>query len=198
MMETEPDKVPEGPRAKKLRQILAKSVDMTLQNVSYDKLAQCFPQLHRDAPESLKAAHEQVNLFLMSTIEEEFETIIRTRELMGRLNELDRLIEEAKAGSARNGAYNPDKVTPEASVRSQMVPLKRMELQRLRNELFRTEAENKDLMKEVKQRKEEASEATKVLKTLTDDFDKAVQIATQIRMQDIHHSVTEFNPRLQT
>ncbi|RUS35106.1 hypothetical protein BC938DRAFT_475841 [Jimgerdemannia flammicorona] len=170
---------PEGPRATKLRQTFEKSLSKTIKNISYEKLAQSFPHIANDSPESLQSAHQQVTTFLQQSVQvpiqshlthdmplhqhpEEFQNLLETKNLIRKLNELDMLIDAARKNkqarlgklvrnriSAHFSATHSADITPDIAIRARTVPIKQQEFQRLQDELARVRQENKTLMSEL-------------------------------------------------
>ncbi|KAK3807863.1 MAG: hypothetical protein J3Q66DRAFT_85579 [Benniella sp.] len=88
---------PDGPRMTRLRGILNKSLQETLKVCNYNAICECFPALAAANPEELRLVHEQVCQFLNNEVNIEFEKIIEERNIVFKLNGLDRLIADAKS-----------------------------------------------------------------------------------------------------
>ncbi|RUS19696.1 Nnf1-domain-containing protein [Endogone sp. FLAS-F59071] len=129
---------PDGPRATKLRQVFEKSLSKTIKSISYDKLAQSFPQIAKYSPQSLRSAHQQVIVFLQHNIQEEFQSLLESKNVVPKLNELDALIDSARKRKQTRRGMAPQSsadIIPEAAIRARTVPIKRQELRRLQDEL---------------------------------------------------------------
>lgn len=63
------DQGEQGPRARRLKQLLNKSMDSSIRSASLEKANQCFPTLLQKAPEKLKSAHSQVIKYLQHSTE---------------------------------------------------------------------------------------------------------------------------------
>lgn len=85
-----------GPRASRLQDIYSKALRATLKSNSYENFAACFPTPARHVPASLESVHRQLNAKLEESATAEFNEIIKEREVIKGLNELDRLVGEAK------------------------------------------------------------------------------------------------------
>lgn len=86
-----------GPRASRLNQIFDQALARTLRANSYQNFASCFPTPARHVPASLEGVWRQLNAKLEANAKAEFEDIIDERDAVPHLNELDRLVSDAKA-----------------------------------------------------------------------------------------------------
>ena len=68
----------------------------TLRANSYDNFATCFPTPARHVPRSLESVWRQLNAKLEESARAEFAEIMGERGVVGGLNELDRLVGEAR------------------------------------------------------------------------------------------------------
>lgn len=85
-----------GPRASRFQQIYSEALLRTLRANSYANFAACFPTPARHVPRSLESVWRQLNAKLEESARAEFAEIVREREVVGGLNELDRLVGEAR------------------------------------------------------------------------------------------------------
>lgn len=85
-----------GPRASRLHQVFDQALARTLRANSYANFASCFPTPARHVPASLESVWRQLNAKLEESAKAEFEEIIAEREVVPHLNELDRLVGEAR------------------------------------------------------------------------------------------------------
>lgn len=85
-----------GPRASRLQDIYSKALRATLKANSYENFAACFPTPARHVPASLESVHRQLNAKLEESATAEFSEIIEEREVIKGLNELDRLVADAR------------------------------------------------------------------------------------------------------
>lgn len=92
-----------GPRASRLIQVFDQALARTLRANSYSNFASCFPTPARHVPASLESVWRQLNAKLEESAKSEFEEIIEEREAVAHLNELDRLVNEAKARRGSEG-----------------------------------------------------------------------------------------------
>lgn len=90
-----------GPRATALQRLYADAITHVLKTCSYDNFATCFPTPAKEVPDSLKHLHEQFTDRLGASMRMNFEQILAERNVVTSLNELDRLVEEAKKRKAK-------------------------------------------------------------------------------------------------
>ncbi|KAF9101436.1 hypothetical protein BGX29_005617 [Mortierella sp. GBA35] len=125
----------EGPRMTRLRGILNKSLQETLKACNYNAIQECFPILAAANPEELHEAHEKVCQFLKVEVDNEFGQIIEERNVIFKLNGLDRLIADAKSKGITAGSRTVLDLSPDVAVRARTVPTKEAEIERLKEEL---------------------------------------------------------------
>ncbi|MCJ1462186.1 hypothetical protein MMC07_000786 [Pseudocyphellaria aurata] len=90
-----------GPRASKFFTLFASALTKTLSTVSLSKFGACFPTVAARAPEILSAVHAQIVAGVHARVTAEFEDICKEREVVAGLNELERLVAEARARRQR-------------------------------------------------------------------------------------------------
>lgn len=90
-----------GPRAVAFIDLYNRALSNTLSSISYSTFSECFPLIAAQAPQALKAMHESVVSRLGGFAREEFEVIMREREVVARLNELEERIGEGRRRKAR-------------------------------------------------------------------------------------------------
>ncbi|KAL2016556.1 hypothetical protein VTK56DRAFT_3413 [Thermocarpiscus australiensis] len=84
-----------GPRASRLQALFASTVKHTLDKISKDNFASCFPTIAAKAPGTLEFVQRQMVERLGGLWNKEFETILQNRHVVARLNELEALISDA-------------------------------------------------------------------------------------------------------
>ena len=85
-----------GLRASRLHQVFDQALARTLRANSYANFSGCFPTPARHVPASLESVWRQLNAKLEESAKAEFEEILEERDAVDHLNELDRLVAEAK------------------------------------------------------------------------------------------------------
>jgi kinetochore protein NNF1 len=92
-----------GPRASRLIQVFDQALARTLRANSYANFASCFPTPARHVPASLENVWRQLNAKLEESAKAEFEEIVAERQAVQHLNELDRLVGDARARRETEG-----------------------------------------------------------------------------------------------
>lgn len=85
-----------GLRASRLHQVFTESLSRTIRSNSYENFSACFPTPAKHVPHSLETVWRQLNAKLEESAKAEFEGVIRERDVVRGLNELDRLVGEAR------------------------------------------------------------------------------------------------------
>lgn len=85
-----------GPRATVLQKTFNQALLRTLRANSYANFSGCFPTPAKHVPASLESVWRQLNAKLEESARAEFEDIIHERDAIRQLNELDRLMGEAR------------------------------------------------------------------------------------------------------
>lgn len=98
-----------GPRATALQKLYSDAIAHILKTCSYTNFAACFPTPAREVPGSMKALHQQFTEKLGEQLRSNFDEILAERGVVGSLNELDGLVEDARRrrGKARAGEEMP-------------------------------------------------------------------------------------------
>lgn len=97
-----------GLRASRLHQVFDQALARTLRANSYANFSGCFPTPARHVPASLESVWRQLNAKLEESAKAEFEEILEERDAVRHLNDLDRLVAEAKVRrqKEKEGAEN--------------------------------------------------------------------------------------------
>ncbi|EFY93904.1 spindle pole protein Nnf1, putative [Metarhizium acridum CQMa 102] len=85
-----------GPRALRLQEIYAASLARTLDKLSYDNVAPCYPTIARRASPVLRQVQAQMVERLRDKCEKEFGAILRARDVVRKMNDLEGLIADAE------------------------------------------------------------------------------------------------------
>lgn len=106
MSEPQPQPQP-GPRAQRLHQVYAASLTRTLDRLSYDNIAPCFPTISRRAGPILDQVQSQMVHKLREKSDREFRAILEARGVVAGLNALEDVVaaaaEEQKKKEERQG-----------------------------------------------------------------------------------------------
>ncbi|PNP54282.1 hypothetical protein THARTR1_05489 [Trichoderma harzianum] len=84
-----------GPRAVRLQELYGQSLKRTLGKLKWDNFAACYPTVASKAEPVLKQVQAQMVEKLGDKCEKEFESILITRQVVPKLNDLETLISEA-------------------------------------------------------------------------------------------------------
>ncbi|CAO3696609.1 unnamed protein product [Umbelopsis ramanniana] len=170
-----------GKRATKLNMLFEKYVERIIQSVSYAKFAICFSDLNEQQHEALVMAHKQVCEYLEQSIREDFHSILAERQLVEKLNELDKLVEEAKRSNNAAELKRPGAgivVEPEQALRARSVPLKQVELERLRKQHAELQGQNQGLMKTIVTQRDQLTGLCNNVSQSLGQFEQAVETAS--------------------
>ncbi|KND01459.1 uncharacterized protein SPPG_03261 [Spizellomyces punctatus DAOM BR117] len=178
--------VEEGPRMRKLREVFEAALNTCLNGCSYAKMAQAFPRLARDNPDALRSAREQLVAFIRESIREEFEDINMDKNVVAKLNELDRIIAlaqqrqkaEYERGQGRGSKRTDNssapaecmhfRVSPAQAIRAYSVYAKRRELSKLHTELAEIQSANHALQSRLTQSRAEVSTLQNTIQSSAD------------------------------
>lgn len=90
-----------GPRATKFSALFSSALTKTLSTVSLSKFSACFPTPARHCPHILASVHSQIIQGVEERARREFDEILKERDVVAGLNELERLVAEAKGRRQR-------------------------------------------------------------------------------------------------
>lgn len=90
-----------GPRAKQFIDVYELALSRTLAAIPYASFAACFPSIAAQAPAALRGMHGSMVARLQGFARDEFETILRERAVVERLNLLEEVIAEGRRRRAR-------------------------------------------------------------------------------------------------
>ncbi|KAG4304614.1 hypothetical protein PORY_002007 [Pneumocystis oryctolagi] len=165
----------------------------------YEQIAKCFPALAKNSPEILRNAHEQVISFLQSSCEREFSSILKERDVVSRLNELDDLIMNAKQRQERGDSSTilPTLLPPKHIVNSYLYPLWMKELSVLKKQLESIQVKNTDFYKKVILQRDEIAHLVVSIKKTIEELDLAIERSVQAPIQVMQTQMDEIVPVLQ-
>ncbi|KAG0205104.1 hypothetical protein BGX28_003204 [Mortierella sp. GBA30] len=187
--EQEEPEEPEGPRMTRLRAILNKSLEETLKACNYNAIRESFPYVAAANSGELRNAHEKVCLFLRGEVNYEFGQIIEQRNIIFKLNSLDRLIADAKSKGITAGSRSILDLTPDVTVRARTVPTKEAEIERLKSEIERVQLDNRRLGSALNQsRTTQAAMKFELLESYG-EFQEVASIASQMPVHDMEQLV---------
>ena len=106
-----PSQVHPGPRASAFVDVYSKALESTLKSCSYENFAACFPTPAARTPKVLRAVWEQITHKIETKGREEFEGILKERDVIAGLNSLETLLSEAR-GRREAGKERGEDVVP--------------------------------------------------------------------------------------
>ncbi|KAF9085228.1 hypothetical protein BGX23_009843 [Mortierella sp. AD031] len=187
----------EGPRMTRLRGILNKSLQETLKACNYNAIQECFPILAAANPEELHEAHEKVCQFLKVEVDNEFGQIIEERNVIFKLNGLDRLIADAKSKGITAGSRTVLDLSPDVAVRARTVPTKEAEIERLKEELELVRQDNRRLGSALTHSKAEQTAIKFEILESYNQFQEGTKIASGIPVIAMEGLMDEALPQIQ-
>ncbi|KAI9594349.1 hypothetical protein BDF19DRAFT_466543 [Syncephalis fuscata] len=168
----------EGDRMSRLREAVYTALTRALKNCSDQHVEKCFPQLKRDVPQELTEATQRLRQHLEQKMMEEFDKIVKNRDLVHKLNELDTVIDEAKERES-TGAPHPQlpihSSTDMLAIRT--APVMKQELNRLEAIVTTTQSENDIILNEYKEKRKKMEEC---LQQLQSNVGSIVKISEQL------------------
>ncbi|KAJ5715918.1 uncharacterized protein N7483_013099 [Penicillium malachiteum] len=167
-----------GLRASRLIQVFDQALARTLRANSYSNFASCFPTPARHVPASLESVWRQLNGKLEESAKAEFEEIIDEREAVQHLNELDRLVTEARArkeDEEKNGNEGQSGNAPHV-LDAQST---------LNNTIEATNAQNSELAQTVQAQRLQIEKLLSHLESVVTDIEGAATAASQFSKE--HH-----------
>ncbi|KAJ6128279.1 Nnf1 [Penicillium samsonianum] len=183
-----------GPRASRLNQVFEQALARTLRANSYANFAGCFPTPARHVPASLEGVWRQLNAKLEANAKAEFDDIVAERDAVPHLNELDRLVGDARArkekeqegenaeGQERTVAHT---LGAEDLYKAHLTPYLQEAQSTLNARLEATHAENAELAQTVQAQRLEIERLLSHLGLVVSDIEGAATAATQFSRQ--HH-----------
>lgn len=85
-----------GPHAAQFQKLFGDALSHVLRTCSYSKFSACFPTPAKYAPQTLTSIWQQITTKVEASAKKEFEDIMVERDVVAGLNELERLVAEAK------------------------------------------------------------------------------------------------------
>ncbi|KAL4927795.1 putative cAMP receptor-like protein [Aspergillus undulatus] len=184
-----------GPRVTRLQEIYAQALARTLRANSYANFAGCFPTPAKHVPASLENVWRQLNAKLEESAKAEFEDILVERDAIAQLNELDRLVGEARVRRERRvngngedgegdegdegGSVPPHTLPPDELFRAHLTPQLEKTKELLDGKIQSTEAQNVELAQRVQAQRAEIERLLAGLEMVVADVEGAAVAATE-------------------
>lgn len=167
-----------GPRASKFFTLFSSALTKTLSTVSLSKFGACFPTAAAQAPRILASVHAQIVQGVEARATAEFEDICREREVVAGLNELERLVAEAKGrrerGEGGGGMGDaPHTLPPTTLYLAHLAPYLASTHTQLVAQIAETQAENEALARRIDAQRKEADGLLQGLERVVRDLEAA-------------------------
>ncbi|PWY86351.1 MIND kinetochore complex component Nnf1 [Aspergillus sclerotioniger CBS 115572] len=176
-----------GPRAAKLQEIFDKALVRTLRANSYANFSGCFPTPAKHVPASLESVWRQLNAKLEESAKAEFEDILSERDAVRQLNELDRLVGEARYRKERGEGEEsvaPHTLSPEELYRAHLLPCLMETQSDLDAKIESVQTENVELAGKVQAQRLEIESLLSGLEAVVADLEGAAAAATQFTSEN--------------
>ncbi|KAL8999497.1 MAG: hypothetical protein Q9169_001702 [Polycauliona sp. 2 TL-2023] len=167
-----------GPRAAQFQKLFGDALNHTLRTCSYSKFSSCFPTPARFAPQTLTSIWQQITTKVEASAKKEFEDIMSERDVVAGLNELERLVAEAKS-RRKNGVEvrePPHTLPPDRLFFAHLAPYLTQTETELEVELKRLQSENEELLDGIQTQQEETERLVGGLETFIADLERANEI----------------------
>ena len=175
-----------GPRAAALQKLYHDAITHVLKTCSYANFAACFPTPARAAPGVLHDAHEQFIGTLDHWLRREFDSVLVARDVVPSLNELDRLIDDARRRKAQAVAEGqeegrttsptpPHALPPSQLYISRLAPTLGMFEQQMRQRQEALAEENQQLLERVQQQRKDINALIGGLENVARDLAGSVE-----------------------
>ncbi|MCJ1458719.1 hypothetical protein MMC28_009093 [Mycoblastus sanguinarius] len=174
-----------GPRATGLTNAFTSALTATVNTCSYANFSACFPTPARYAPAVLNSVWKQIVVQIEEKAKREFEEICIEKEVVGGLNELERLIGTAKARREGGGkgvlpVEPPHTLPPRSLYLAHLAPYLASTQSQLEGELQTLQAKNVQLAKGVDAQSDEVERLVSGLEALIADLEGANAVMSEV------------------
>ncbi|KFH48867.1 Kinetochore-associated protein-like protein [Hapsidospora chrysogenum ATCC 11550] len=163
-----------GPRAKRFTDLYAQALDHTLGKLAWDNLSACYPTIAERAEPVLRQVQAQMVSKLGDKCAREFDSIVASRGVVAKLNELEALIGDAalrkrRAGRSSEDPTPPHLLPPQRILAAHLHPALSAHRSQLNARLQTTQSQNALLHDEVLRQRAEVEELVARLETAAGD-----------------------------
>ncbi|KAL2137166.1 hypothetical protein VTI74DRAFT_7713 [Chaetomium olivicolor] len=185
----EPDQPPvalvPGPRAARLQELFASTAKHTLDKISKENFAACFPTIAAKAPGTLEFVQRQMVERLGGLWKKEFEAIMVNRQVVARLNELETLVADAakrrrEAEDPSNPPVAPHTLPPATILSAHLRPHLASHSTRLTTSLEATQSSNAQLWAEIQAQRAEMEALLASVEKVVKDIDGANAVLGEV------------------
>ncbi|KAF2172098.1 hypothetical protein M409DRAFT_17340 [Zasmidium cellare ATCC 36951] len=189
-----------GPRATALQKLYSDAITHILKTCSYTNFASCYPTPSTNVPASMRQLHDQFTQKLAEYMRREFENILVDRNVIPSLNELDRLIEDAKRRKARAAVEQDEKdpVPPhtlpaQTLYISHLAPSLKGYDQEIRSRQEALAGENQELIARVLQQRKDLQRLMEGLEGVVEDLNGSVKALVPEEMEGLKEENREVD-----
>ncbi|KAJ4325335.1 hypothetical protein N0V84_003556 [Fusarium piperis] len=166
-----------GPRAARLQELYSRSLKKTLGKIGWENVAGCYPTVAKRAEGVLRQVQGQMVDKLGEKCEKEFESILVTRQVVPKLNDLESLVSDAsrRRGESRSETQPtpPHLLPPSAILAAHMTPSLTAHQSQLNARLQTTQSQNALLHDEVRRQRDEIRSLLEALEAVVADVQGA-------------------------
>ncbi|KAJ9292682.1 hypothetical protein DTO271G3_8496 [Paecilomyces variotii] len=171
-----------GPRASRLEKVYTEALSRTLRANSYANFSACFPTPAKYVPASLESVWRQLNAKLEESAKAEFDEIMREKDAVRGLNELDRLVGEARLrmeNGEEGGVVAPHTLGAEELYKAHLAPYLQDAQNALNEKLEATQAQNAELAEKIRLQRREIESLLSGLEAIVADVEGAATATAQ-------------------
>ncbi|GAD99704.1 MIND kinetochore complex component Nnf1 [Paecilomyces variotii No. 5] len=191
-----------GPRASRLEKVYTEALNRTLRANSYANFSACFPTPAKHVPASLESVWRQLNAKLEESAKAEFDEIMREKDAVRGLNELDRLVGEAKfrrENGEGESVVAPHTLGAEELYRAHLAPFLQEAQHSLNEELEATQAQNAELAEKIRQQRLEIESLLSGLEVIVADVEGAAGATAQFSKENnLREEVVKMDEEVRT
>ncbi|KAI8963509.1 Nnf1-domain-containing protein [Daldinia sp. FL1419] len=169
-----------GPRASRFQEVLDSSLSHTLSKISWDNFAACYPTIAAQAPAVLRAVQKQMVDRLGALCKKEFDSVLQSRNVVAKLNELESLVSEAErrrddAGvvGSEGAPVPPHMLPPDQILAAHLAPHLAQQQSQLNAKLQTVQAHNAKLFSDIQKQRAEMQSLMALLQKVFEDIDGA-------------------------
>ncbi|KAK2009812.1 Nnf1-domain-containing protein [Colletotrichum eremochloae] len=167
-----------GPRATRFTQLYDLALQRTLQKVSYDNFASCFPTIAAHAPNTLRNVQKQMVDYLEERCNKDFQSILVDRDVIRKLNDFENLVSDAErrrqeSGDSAEEPIPPHLLSPDEILAAHLAPRLASQQSHLNARLQNTQASNESLFATIQSQRAEIDALLTQLESHVADIDGA-------------------------
>ncbi|EFQ24984.1 hypothetical protein CGRA01v4_06731 [Colletotrichum graminicola] len=167
-----------GPRATRFTQLYDLALQRTLQKVSYDNFASCFPTIAVHAPNTLRNVQKQMVDYLEERCNKDFQSILVDRDVIRKLNDFENLVSDAErrrqeSGDSAEEPIPPHLLSPDEVLAAHLAPRLVSQQSHLNARLQNTQASNESLFATIQSQRAEIDALLAQLESHVADIDGA-------------------------